>query len=86
MEAKNKRVAYRVFTSVSEYDDYTEYTIFVTYDLKLAKKYVDKFNEMLFRWRDYFCTLEDLTPEQDYKMARLDDQGMADFEEVEIRG
>ena len=45
--------------SSGNYDDYCVYTIFVTDNEKIAKKYTLKFNKILRKWKKYYSQLEE---------------------------
>ena len=50
---------YIVKYSGGEYDDCYQVNIFVTADKELAEQYVDKFNNILKKWKDYFSQFLD---------------------------
>lgn len=50
---------YIVKYSAGEWDDYYQVNIFVTADKELAEKYVEKFNSILKKWKDYFSQFVD---------------------------
>lgn len=41
-----------------EWDDYYNTTIFATTDLSTAEKYVEKFNKLLNKWKEYYSQFE----------------------------
>jgi hypothetical protein len=50
---------YIVKYSGGEWGDYYQVNIFVTADKELAERYVEKFNSILKKWKDYFSQFKD---------------------------
>jgi len=45
---------YLVTYSLGSYEDYHEHDIFVTKSEEKAQKYIEKFNRILEKWKDYY--------------------------------
>lgn len=86
---------YICYYSSGEYDDYWINNIFVTKDLQKARLWVDKFNNILEKWKKYFEKFEkDGWIEDKYVSGDFDiydrwyticEINKADFKEIEFR-
>jgi len=50
---------YLVSYSTGSYEDFDTHDIFITYNKKVAIKYVKKFNSILKKWKDYYSKYEE---------------------------
>ncbi len=84
------REMFLVYYTKGGHDDFTTISIFVTEDVELAKRYVEKFNRILKNWKDYWATIvnEDNFMDDGYNFYRwykVTGIQEAYFKEIEIR-
>ena len=77
-----------VMGSSGEWYDYTRYHFFVTTDEELAQKWVDKYNRILAKWREFYRELNDSVYDEHWGWNRYYDvmnRHSAFIEKIELR-
>lgn len=67
------KTAYLVKYQGGSWDDYYNANVFVTLNEETAKKYIDKANKMLLKWKEYFKKFEDESGWFDDEKHSVDD-------------
>lgn len=83
-------IMYIVKYNYGSYDDFTRINVFVTNDEEKAKAYVEKFNAILKKWKEYWKQYENedgwMEDEDKFqKWLRIADMGKAYYCEIEVR-
>jgi hypothetical protein len=68
----SKEQYYIVFYSEGSHGDYSVIELFVTKDYEYAKKYIDKFNDMLHKWTEYYDQFKDNIWDDDFSEYKRD--------------
>lgn len=78
---------YIVSGSEGIYDEYFEYSIFATFDKEKAEKYVEKYNRILDKARDFYTPVNDIemNHHQFDRYLLVEDTNHATIEELEVR-
>ena len=83
---------YLVYYYGGDFEEDFEEAIFVTLDIEVAKKYVEKFNVMLERWKKYYLSALEEPRHGDpyrrnlyYRCNQIENIMQCDFIEIEVR-
>ena len=82
---------YLVQYSTGDWADHSAHELFVTHDEETARNYVNKFNDLVSRWSDYYSSLDlsDVPEERNsivWERRRMfEDIHNAFYTEIEIR-
>lgn len=83
---------YIVKYSTGSWDDYYQINIFVTTDKEMAEKYVEKFNNILKKWKEYYSQFKDEYGGIKDEYLKMSDRfyslmeiNKCSFKEIEIR-
>jgi hypothetical protein len=83
-EPKYNDFMFIVKYNYGEWDDFTRVTIFVTQDENFAKRYVDRFNSILQRLKDYYNSIE-ITEQLWERWYAVNHFSPAYYHKIEIR-
>lgn len=87
---------YLVKYCVGEWEDYWETTLFATDSLLVAERYVDKFNSLLNKWKEYYkqfeefdgfgmCIKEEYVDQHFLRWSQINKIENAFYEKIEVR-